>query len=87
MKKMLISLRDVDEALKFNEKVNSFPCDFDLEVSRNYIDAKSLMALLALDLTNVMRLYVYADGELLREVEGSLAAYIVHKPSVKVDER
>ena len=76
MKKVKIRLKDADEIKKFNQTVNTFDCDFDLQIARNYIDAKSLLGLFALQFNTAMELVIHADGQLLVQVEDAIKPYI-----------
>lgn len=62
MKTLKLKLDSIDSIRKFNDVVIQFPCDFDLEQGRYYIDAKSIMGLLSLDLNAPVSLHFQTDS-------------------------
>ena len=69
MKKVMVRLKDADEIKNFNKVVSRFDCDFDLQLAKNMIDAKSLLGLFALQFNTAMELIIHADGQLLAQIE------------------
>ena len=76
MKKVMVSLKDADEIKNFNKVVSRFDCDFDLQLAKNMIDAKSLLGLFALQFNTAMELLIHADGQLLAQIEDAIKPYI-----------
>ena len=76
MKKVMVSLKDADEIKNFNKVVSRFDCDFDLQLAKNMIDAKSLLGLFALQFNTAMELIIHADGQLLAQIEDAIKPYI-----------
>lgn len=52
-----IKLDSIEKIKEFNRIVCRFECDFDLEQGRYYIDAKSMLGILSLDLSAVLQLH------------------------------
>ena len=76
MKKVMVRLKDADEIKNFNKVVSRFDCDFDLQLAKNMIDAKSLLGLFALRFNTAMELIIHADGQLLAQIEDAIKPYI-----------
>lgn len=76
MKKVMVRLKDADEIKNFNKVVSRFDCDFDLQLAKNMIDAKSLLGLFALQFNTAMELIIHADGQLLAQIEDAIKPYI-----------
>lgn len=76
MKKVMVRLKDADEIKNFNKVVSRFDCDFDLQLAKNMIDAKSLLGLFALQFNMAMELIIHADGQLLAQIEDAIKPYI-----------
>ena len=76
MKKVMVRLKDADEIKNFNKVVSRFDCDFDLQLAKKMIDAKSLLGLFALQFNTAMELIIHADGQLLAQIEDAIKPYI-----------
>ncbi len=63
MKTLQISLNSIDKVKAFVNDVTKFDCDFDLVSGRYVIDAKSIMGIFSLDLSQPITLNVHADDE------------------------
>lgn len=63
MKTVSISLNSIDKAKTFVNIINRFDCDFDLISGRYVIDAKSIMGIFSLDLSEEMNLQIHEDNE------------------------
>jgi phosphotransferase system HPr-like phosphotransfer protein len=57
-----IHLDSIDKVKAFVNSVNSFDGDFDLTSGHSIIDAKSIMGILSLDLSNPLNLTIYNDN-------------------------
>ena len=75
MKTIQVSLNSIDKVKSFVNDLNRFNCDFDLVSGRYVIDAKSILGIFSLDLSNPIDLMIHADGEQLEEVLKALAKY------------
>lgn len=58
MKTVQISLNSIDKVKSFVNTLTKFDCDFDLVSGRYVIDAKSIMGIFSLDLSNPLQLEI-----------------------------
>ena len=58
MKTIQISLNSIDKVKAFVNEIGKFDCDFDLVSGRYVIDAKSIMGIFSLDLSNPLQLEI-----------------------------
>ncbi len=77
MKTIKISLNTIDKVKSFVNMITKFDCDFDLVSGRYVIDAKSIMGIFSLDLSNAIDLNIHADGKDLDVICKVLAPYTV----------
>ncbi len=77
MKTIKISLNSIDKVKSFVNMITKFDCDFDLISGRYVIDAKSIMGIFSLDLSNPIDLNIHADGKDLDVICKVLAPYTV----------
>lgn len=63
MQVMEISLSTVDQVEKFVNIVNKAPFDVNLATSRYTVNAKSLMGVYSLDLSQPLRVIMFCEGE------------------------
>ena len=75
MKTVKISLNSIDKVKAFVNDVTKFNTDFDLVSGRYVIDAKSIMGIFSLDLTQPLTLTVHGNDE-LDEITAAIAPYI-----------
>ena len=61
MKTVKISLNSIDKVKSFVNDVTKFDTDFDLVSGRYVIDAKSIMGIFSLDLSNTIDLNIHGD--------------------------
>lgn len=71
-----ISLNSIDKVKSFVNTIAQFDFDFDLVSGRYVIDAKSIMGIFSLDLSNPIELSIHADKN-LDDVIAALDPYIV----------
>ena len=76
MKTVQISLNSIDKVKSFVNTISQFDYDFDLVSGRYVIDAKSIMGIFSLDLSNPIDLTVHAEGD-ADDVMSTLKDYIV----------
>ena len=76
MKQVTISLNSIDKVKSFVNDVTKFDTDFDLISGRYVIDAKSIMGIFSLDLSNPINLNIHNDENLDTILE-VLKPYIV----------
>lgn len=71
-----VRLESTEEVILFNKIITRYPCDFDLEVGHNYVDAKSLLGIYSLSLNKPMILHIQADADMAKEIIDELEVYI-----------
>ena len=76
MKTVQISLNSIDRVKAFVNDITKFDCDFDLVSGRYVIDAKSIMGIFSLDLSQPLTLNVHADDDNVQIME-TLSKYEV----------
>lgn len=76
MTSIKVSLDSIDKVKNFVNVINTFDGDFDLASGRYVIDAKSIMGIFSLDISNALTLDIHDDGE-VDAVKKALADYIV----------
>ena len=77
MKTIKVSLNSIDKVKQFVNDINRFSYDFDLVSGRYVIDAKSIMGIFSLDLSQPIDLNIHAEGAELDEVLNTLSVYEV----------
>lgn len=77
MKTISISLNSIDKVKSFVNAITKFDHDFDLVSGRYIIDAKSIMGIFSLDLSQSIDLNIHADGTSLAEILTALDPYTV----------
>lgn len=77
MKTINISLNSIDKVKSFVNDISKFSSEFDLVSGRYIIDAKSIMGIFSLDLSNPIALNIHADGTALEEVMSVLQVYAI----------
>lgn len=63
MKKVKISLNSINDVKVFVNEINMLPCDADLISGRYTIDAKSIMGIFSLNLSQPIELNIHSDDE------------------------
>lgn len=61
MKSVNISLNSIEKVKHFVHLISQYDGDFDLSSGRYIIDAKSIMGIFSLDLSNTLRLDIHND--------------------------
>jgi phosphotransferase system HPr-like phosphotransfer protein len=77
MKTIKVSLNSIDKVKQFVNDINRYSYDFDLVSGRYVIDAKSIMGIFSLDLSQPIDLNIHAEGAELDEVLKTLSVYEV----------
>ena len=77
MKTIQVSLNSIDKVKNFVNDLNRFDCDFDLVSGRYVIDAKSILGIFSLDLSNPIDLMIHAEGDQLEDVLKTLSKYAI----------
>lgn len=77
MKQVKVKFKTPEDALDFTEILVAFACNMDLKKSsRNMVDARSFMGILAMGLGNELMFCIYSDQE-GEEVEKAVGKYRV----------
>ena len=63
MVKLTVKIVSMQEADKFNKICSKFDCDMDLQSGKYYVDAKSIMGIFSLDLSQSLVLNADTDDE------------------------
>lgn len=63
MKSLNISLNSIDKVKSFVNLINTFDGDFDLVSDRYVVDAKSIMGIFSLDISNSLQLNIHDESE------------------------
>lgn len=58
----VIKLNSIERVKRFVDKATTFECDVDVLYRRYILDAKSIMALLSVDLTEPLKVMIHTDG-------------------------
>lgn len=82
MKDIRIQLNAAQDIMRFNRILTKYDCDFDLEVGRSYVDAKSLLGIYSLSLQKPMTLHIQADEEMTGEVIDELRDFVYEESLV-----
>ena len=77
MKTIKVSINSIDKVKQFVNDINRYSYDFDLVSGRYVIDAKSIMGIFSLDLSQPIDLNIHAEGAELDEVLKTLSVYEV----------
>lgn len=76
MKTIKISLNSIDKVKTFVNVINRFDAEFDLVSGRYVIDAKSIMGIFSLDISQPIDLNIHAEGD-DTEILKALEPYII----------
>ncbi len=76
MKTLNIKLDSIDKVKDFVNVINTYDGDFDLASDRYVVDAKSIMGIFSLDVSETLRLDIHDDSE-YDAVKSALSDYIV----------
>lgn len=77
MKTVIVQLDSIEKIKIFNRTVCKFDCDFDLEQGRYYIDAKSMLGIMSLDLSSPLELHYSSTEEEEEEILEAIKDFIV----------
>ena len=75
MKTVQISLNSIDKVKSFVNDITKFDVDFDLVSGRYVIDAKSIMGIFSLDISQPIDLHIYAESG-LDDILAAIKPYI-----------
>ncbi len=74
MVKLSVKIVSMQDADKFNKICSKFGCDMDLQSGKYYVDAKSIMGIFSLDLSQP--LVLNADTEDEQKVKEAFAEFV-----------
>ena len=63
MKSLKININSINKVKTFVNIINTFDGNFDLVSDRYIVDAKSIMGIFSLDVSNTIRLDIHDDNE------------------------
>lgn len=63
MKKVMITLSSIDDVKVFVNEINMLPFDADLVSGRYTVDAKSIMGIFSLNLSQPIELAIHSDND------------------------
>lgn len=75
MKSVTVSLNSIEKVKEFVNLINTFDGDFDLVSERYVIDAKSIMGIFSLDISNPLRLDIHDNVTDVEKVEAELKKF------------
>ncbi len=71
-----ILLDSIEKVQDFVNRISRYGCSFDIESGHSFVDAKSLVGLLSLDLTQPLRLSIQDDGQQLEDILRDIQEYM-----------
>lgn len=74
MVKLSVKIVSMQDADKFNKICSKFNCDMDLQSGKYYVDAKSIMGIFSLDLSQP--LVLKADTDDAQKVKEAFAEFV-----------
>ena len=77
MKTLQVTINSIDKVKSFVNIISKFDFDVDMVSGRYIIDAKSIMGIFSLDLSNPIDLIVHAEGAQLEQALAAIQSYIV----------
>ncbi len=75
MKSITVSLNSIEKVKDFVNLINTFEGDFDLVSERYVIDAKSIMGIFSLDISNPLRLDIHENVTDVEKVKEALKKF------------
>ena len=76
MKSLNININSIDKVKAFVNTINTFDGNFDLVSDRYVVDAKSIMGIFSLDVSNALQLNIHNESE-FDAVKTALKDYLV----------
>lgn len=77
MSEVLVLLNSVDKVKEFVSIVTNYEEDMDLISGRKVIDAKSIMGIFCIELSNPITLRIHGKNENAEEIMDAIGAYVV----------
>ncbi len=63
-----VLLDSIEKVQKFVSLISKYSCDFDIESGHSCVDAKSIVGLFSLDISNPLRLTINSYGEEVEDI-------------------
>ena len=77
MKRVKILVNSIEKVKDFVNTISKFDTEFDMVSGRYVIDAKSIMGIFSLDLSEPIDLVIHAEGEKADKIVENINKYIV----------
>ena len=74
MVKLTVNIVSMQDADKFNKLCSKFDCDMDVQSGKQYVDAKSIMGIVSLDLSKPLVLNAGTDDD--QKIKEAFADFI-----------
>ncbi len=74
MKTVTVNLNSIDKVKSFVKDITKYENDFDLVSGHNFVDAKSIMGVFAMDLSKPLQLNIHSKNH-ADQIAESLSAY------------
>ncbi|MCM1087692.1 MAG: HPr family phosphocarrier protein [Muribaculaceae bacterium] len=78
MKSYLLDLNSIERVKGFVSVIGNMEGYFDLVSGRYVVDAKSIMGIFSMDLSNPVEFRILETNENVPEIEKAIAPYLVH---------
>lgn len=75
MKEFAVKIETIDDVKQFVSSVMSFDFDIDIISGRYAVDAKSIMGIFSIDLSNDLKLVAHTDDT--AELENAISRFII----------
>ncbi len=76
MKQVFVELPSIETVKEFVDTISQFESEFDLLCGRYVVDAKSIMGVLSLNLSEAITLQIYADEPELDEILTAIKPFL-----------
>ena len=77
MKRVKILVNSIEKVKDFVNTISKQDAEFDMVSGRYVIDAKSIMGIFSLDLSEPIDLVIHAEGEQAEQILDSIKTYMV----------
>lgn len=77
MKTYMLDLNSIDKVKGFVKAIERFEGYFDVATGRYVVDAKSIMGIFSMDLSNKVEFRILETNVQISEVEAAIAPYVV----------
>ena len=77
MKSYMLDLNSIEKVKGFVSVIGNFQGYFDLVSGRYVVDAKSIMGIFSMDLSNYVELRILETNEKISEIEKAISPYLL----------